>query len=185
MVETHDHPLGIVDFPNKDPQERFCSSFRQHWIRMLWPIVRTFLMTLVIFGIGLISFSIIDVSQGNGRHVLLLSLVLFFLAVQMHFISRFYQYFLYVIIVTDRRVHRIKRSLLNFDDHECIDLWNIQEIRKSQRGPVQNLFGFGTVVLEGQDSRLTLHFVPQVSWRYEELLALRELARRTSGPVSM
>lgn len=178
MVERHDHPLSIVDFPNKDPQERFCSSFRQHWIRMLWPITRMCLLTAAIFLIGFLSFSIVDVTQQNGRHLLLVALLLFFLAVHLHFISRFYRYFLYVIIATDRRVHRIKRSLLNFDDHECIDLWNIQEIRKSQRGPVQNLFGFGTIVLEGQDSRLTLHFVPQVSKRYEELLAVRELARR-------
>lgn len=182
MVEKHDHPLGIVDFPHKDPGERFCSSYRQHWIRMLWPIARTALLTLALFLAGYLSFGVILIDQG---HLLLLALLTFFLVVHLAFIIRFYRYFLYVIIITDRRVHRIKRSLLNFDDHECVDLWTIQEIRKSQRGPVQNLFGFGTIILEGQDTKLTLHFVPQISRRYEEILSLREMARSSMRAGNM
>jgi hypothetical protein len=179
MVKYVDDTTAAMDFPNKDPEERFCSSFRQHWSRMLMPMLKALALTIVLAVIGGLSLSTIESEKTASQHILLASLLVFFIGAQLEFITRFYRYFLYVIIVTDRRVHRIKRSLLTFDDHECIDLWAIQEIRKSQHGPLQKLFGFGSIILEGQDIRLTLHFVPQVSRRYEELLALRELVRRT------
>jgi len=177
VVAHHHNLLTCTDFPGKDPGEVFQSSFRQHWIRMLWPFTKTSLLTLLIFTIGFLTFFIIDVGQSTPRHLMLVFLLLFFLIIQFEFLVRFYRYFLYVIVVTDRRVHRIKKTILTTDEHECVDLWVLQEIDKRQRGPIQNILGFGSLTLEAQDTCMTLHFVPHIESRYNEIMSLRERAR--------
>ncbi len=175
---THEHdPALCTEFPGKDPGETFQSSFRQHWIRMLWPFCKTCLLTLLTFMIGYMTFFTIGTGQSTPRHLMLIFLLLFFLMIQFEFLIRFYRYFLYVVVVTDRKIHRIKKTLLTTDEHECVDLWALQEIDKRQRGPIQNLLGFGSLTLEAQDTRMTLHFVPRITKRYNEIMSLRERAR--------
>lgn len=174
-----------TDFPGKDPGEVFQSSFRQHWIRILWPITKALLLTLLILTIGFLTFFAVDIGRGTARHLVLVFLLLFFLVIQFEFLIRFYRYFLYVVVVTDRKVHRIKKTLLTTDEHECVDLWMLQEINKRQRGPIQNLLGFGSMVLEAQDTRMTLHFVPQIERRYAGIMSLREQARASGRRMSL
>lgn len=150
---------------------------------MAWPILKAVLLTSLIMLIGSATFFSVN-TTGPTRHLILLFLLAFFLAVQFELLIRLYRYFLYVIIVTDRRVHRIKKTLLMTDEHESIDLWVLQEIQKMQHGPVQNVFGFGSVTLEAQDTRLTLHFVPHIAERYREIMHLRELARASARKMS-
>lgn len=169
-----------VEFPCRDPDEQFRFSFHQHWMRLVWPVTKMLLLTSLIAIIGgLTFFSVVGVT-GTTRHLILIFLLAFFLAVQFEFLVRLYRYFLYLIVVTDRRVHRIKKTLLLVDEHETIDLWVLQEIQKMQHGPIQNVFGFGSVTFEAQDTRLTIHFVPRISERYREIMHLRELARASA-----
>lgn len=183
---THDRDsTANTDFPGKDPGEQFQSSFRQHWIRMLWPFSKTFLLTLLILIIGYLTFFAIDVGQSAPRHLILIFLLAFFLAIQFECLVRFYRYLLYVVVVTDRKIHRIKKTLLTTDEHECVDLWALQEIDKRQRGPIQNLLSFGSLMLEAQDTRMTLHFVPRISLRYQEIMSLRERARASGRKMSV
>ncbi len=176
---THVHdPAAQTDFPGKDPGEIFQSSFRQHWIRMVWPFSNACLLTLLIMTIGFLTFFVIGVPQSSPRHLMLVSLLLFFLMIQFEMLIRFYRYFLYVVVVTDRRIHRIKKTLLTMDEHECVDLWALQEIDKHQRGAIQNVLGFGSLILEAQDTHMTLHFVSQIEKRYNEIMKLREMARK-------
>ena len=172
-----------MEFPGKDPGEAFQFSFRQHWIRMLWPFTKALLLTSMIFLIGWMTFGTISPGQAGPRHLILLFLLAFFLAIQFEFLVRFYRYFLYVVVVTDRRVHRIKKTILTTDEHECVDLWALQEIDKRQRGPIQNILGFGSLLLEAQDTHMTIHFVSRISRRYNDIMSLRERARG-SRPAS-
>lgn len=172
-------------FQCQDPDEEFRLSFHQHWIRLAWPIAKTFLLTSLVLMIGYMTFFAIDITDATARHLILIFLLAFFVFVQLEFLVRFYQYFLYLIIVTDRRVHRIKKTLFLIDDHECIDLWVLQEIQKVQRGPMQNIFGFGTLKLEAQDTHLILHFIPDIKERYGEIMHLREMARKGPRRVSV
>jgi len=102
--------------------------------------------------------------------------LLFFLS-HADFLVRFYRYFLYIIVVTDNKVHRIKKTLLTIDDHQSVDIWMLQDIYKCQHGIIQNMLHYGSLILEAQDTVLRIHFVPQVAKRYEQLIRLRELAR--------
>ncbi len=176
-----------IHFQGKDPSEVLQFYFRQHWIRMVKPTFSVIALTALLLAIGgLLAWSG-GLDQSTTRHITLLLLMSFLLAVQFRFLNRFYCYFLYMVIVTDRKVHRIKKNLFTLDTHQSVDMWSLQDLKKSQRGPIQNLFGFGTIVLEAQDTQLRIHFTPRVTEHYEALLHLLEMNRneRTDSDVRM
>ena len=168
---TDTQKTGPIEFQGMDPSEEFLFFFRQHWVRLLWPFFRMIGWTLLIaVGIG---FFGIAVEDPVTRRIGIAALLALFVAIQGSFLTRFYRHFLYVIIVSDRKIHRIKKTFLAVDDHQSIDLSSLQEIRKSQHGPIQNLLGFGTLTLEAQESVLRIHFVPKITRQYEMVLRLQ------------
>ena len=182
MVNVH-HPRAGVSFPGKDSEEKFVFFFRQHWVRAAVPSMRDVVACAVILGLGALLFGAISIEDDWLRRTLVSMLGLFFLFAQIDILLHVYRYFLYVVVITDRKIHRIKKTLLVIDDHESIDLWVLQDIRKSQHGVVQNILGFGTLILEAQNTTLRLHFVPRIARRHEELMRLREQARASSAAV--
>ena len=176
MVTNTSCPADGI-FQGKDANEEFHFSFHQHWIRMLWPICKLLISSALIIGIGYLVLVQIGVESPSLRRGLLVALALLFTISQAEFLSRFYRYFLYVIIVTDKRIHRIKKTLLTVDDHQSMDLWMLQDIYKCQHGILQNMLGYGSLILEAQETMLRLHFVPNVSKKYGQLMRLRERAR--------
>ncbi|TSC80519.1 MAG: Uncharacterized protein G01um101425_173 [Candidatus Peregrinibacteria bacterium Gr01-1014_25] len=167
---------GPTAFQGMSRAEHIEFYFRQHWIRLLWPFSRLCLAcTVIAGGAWFVTAGIPDASM---RRLGILALLLIFLALQASFLVRFYRHFLYVIIVTDRKIHRIKKTFLAIDDHQSIDLWSLQDINKSQRGIIQNLFGFGTLTLEAQESILKIHFVPKITKHYESILRLQGRGQR-------
>lgn len=180
-------PHRQIDFPGKDQEEEFQFYFRQHWIRLWWPLRRLLLWTIflgIAIYITVISFGTVDTA--GTRRAILTVLCFGFLAANLSFLSAFYKYFLYVIIITDKKIHRIKKTLLTVDDHQSIDLWTLEDISKSQHGLVQNILGFGTLnlVMQTQDS-LRIHFTPHISVKHEIIMGLREKARNRMVPQRM
>jgi len=166
-----------ITFQGKDHREHFQFYFRQHWIRLLWPFFRMIFWSLVLLTTGWIIFFYLTVSDVSARHGILLGLYLILATVHIRFLLRIYTYFLYVIIVTDRKVHRVKKTLFSIDDHQSMDIWTFQDVLKQQHGVVQNMLGFGSLILEAQDSELRLHFVPHISTIHHRLSQIRERAR--------
>lgn len=119
----------------------------------------------------------LGVSEWQNRHGILIALFSIFAIIHITFLMRFYTYFLYLVVITDRRVHRIKKTLFSIDDHQIIDLATFQDIHKWQHGIVQNLFGFGSLIMEAQETVLKIHFVPHIAKIYARLSHLRERAR--------
>lgn len=134
---------------------------------------------LGIFIAGFLSFGILELQETGSRRMLLAILSILFIFWNVEFLCSFYRYFLTVIIITDRKVHRIKKTLLAVNDHRSIDLWVLQDIVKKQHGVIQNMLKFGTLVLEAQESQVRLHFTPRIQEHYELLMHLREKARNT------
>jgi len=170
-------PMEEGNFQGQDAHEVLHFYFRQHWIRLVVPFFwMIFWMAAVIFA-GYAAFIAIGVNDSFTRHGILMGLFLVFAFVQWRFLIRFYDYALYIIIVTDRKVHRVKKTLLTHNDHQTIDIWTLQDIHKSQHGVIQSLFNYGTIILESQDTVLKLHFIPKVDRIYDRLSHVRELAR--------
>ncbi len=168
-----------ITFQGKDPEERFIFFFRQHWIRLMTPLVRMLLEALGIATALYLSLGPMRPEDPTLLHAIVLLLCALLWGTQLAFLARFYRHFLYVAVITNRKIHRIKKTLLTVDDHETIDLQALQDIRKSQHGPMQNIFGFGSLILEAQNTKLKLHFVPRIVRTYNQLMTLRERVRET------
>lgn len=166
-----------TEFQGKHPGEAFQFSFRQHWIRLLWPFTKLIVWHLLIIGIAYVTFAMIRIPDSFTRRATLILLTFFYLLANFEFLARFYRHYLYVIVITDKKIHRIKKSLIILDDHQSIDLWALQDINKYQHGLIQNLLGFGSIELEAQDTLLRIHFTPAIANIYEKLMHLREQAR--------
>jgi hypothetical protein len=177
MVVDQDCVLADLDFQGKHGAEKFAFYFHQHWIRLLWPLVKMIAWNILIIGGGYATFTMAEVADDFTRRLLLNFLTVFFVIAHFELLVRLYRYFLYVVVVTDKKIHRIKKTLIMFDDHQSIDLWMLQDINKCQHGIVQNLFGFGSIILEVQETILRLHFVPHIEHHYHKFMGLREQAR--------
>lgn len=187
MVEQTHQPSSEIDFPGKDKGEEFHFYFRQHWIRLWWP-ARRLLIWMIVFMIGVFvtARSFAGPDADFTRRTMLVALGIFFLAAQMGFLVQFYKYFLYVIIVTDKKIHRIKKTMLTVDDHQSIDLWTLEDISKNQHGIIQNMLGFGTLVLVmPTQEALRIHFTPFINEKHSVIMRLREQARGRMMPQRM
>jgi len=183
MVVHSDLPEADINFQGKHADEELQFYFHQHWIRMLWPLTKLILINALVLSIGYVLFLVLTIEDAAARRLLLTLFTAFFLITNFEFLIRFYRYLLYVIVVTDKKIHRIKKSLFMLDDHQSMDLWMLQDIFKCQHGLIQNILRFGTLILEAQETIIRIHFAPSVSEKYERLMHLREQARGKMGYI--
>ncbi len=177
MVKDEKKPLAIT-FPGQASGEVFQFYFRQHWMRL------GRMMQLLVVGVLVYAASLwlmLGMPEDGTRQTLLICIAAGFILLNLVILARFYIYFLYVVVVTDQKVHRIKKTLVAVDDRLSIDFWSLNDITKRQHGIVQNIFGFGTVVLHGGE-QLKIHFVPKIGKEIEQLSRLRAHAR-ARGPA--
>lgn len=177
MVIVRSCQSADMDFQGRHADEEFHLYYHQHWIRLLWPFTKLVAWNVLIVGIGYLTFIPSPIEDLMTRRTLLALFTVFFLFAHIEFLARFYRYFLYVVVATDRKIHRIKKTLLLIDDHQSIDLSMLQDMAKSQHSIIQKLFGFGTIILEAQETMIRLHFTPHIHETYDSLMQLRELVR--------
>ncbi len=172
-----------LNFQGKHIGETFQFQFHQHWIRLLGPLLRLLTSTVIVFAIGYSVFGFAPVEDDLTRHLVLSFLTALFIASQFDFLFRLYRYLLYVVVVTDKKVHRIKKTLITTDDHISVDLWMTQDIQKCQNGILPNILGFGSIIMEVQETILRFHYVPRILKKYEKLISIREEARGKMGYI--
>lgn len=170
MVNS-ESPSAVFQGQSSDEAVQF--YFRQHWIRLIPPLFRLLLWTVFLATVLGITVSFTGTEGEMARRAALMLITFFFIISQVEFLMRFLGYFLYVIVVTDRKIHRIKKTLFAVDDHQSIDLRMLQDIHKHQHGLIQNILGFGSLILEAQDTVLKVHFTPRIAKKHTTLMHLR------------
>lgn len=173
MVKNRRQPTAAESFPGKHPGERLQFFYRQHWMRL----ART--LQLIVLGTALYGLSVwllSDMPDDDTRRLLLTISTWTYLLLQLFVLARVYRYFLYVIVVTDQKIYRIKKTLLLIDDRQTIDLWSLSDVTMNQHGPFQNLFGFGTLILHGNEE-LKIHYTPRIREQLHRMSMLRSQAR--------
>ena len=173
MVKQRRPPSDAESFPGKHPGEHVQFFYRQHWIRL----VRT--VYLVIAGTALYALALwllVGMPDDDTRRLLLTISSVTYLFLQLIILARLYRYFLYIIVVTDQKIYRIKKTLVAVDDRQTIDLWSLSDVTMHQHGLFQNLFGFGTLVLHGNEE-LKIHFTPRIRDQLHKISVLRSQAR--------
>lgn len=180
MVVIADTPPAI-SFPGMDPAEEFRFYFHRHSILLLRAIGQL-IFWIIVFGLLVYFSGVTGTDDRATARVMIAALCLVFMVPQIGFLVRIYNYHMRIVIVTDKKVHQFKRTLISTDRHESVDLWVLQDIDKTQRGIVQNIFGFGTLKLEAQNTRIKIHFTPKIDKTYERIVQLRESARHRMMP---
>lgn len=173
MVKQRREPTQAESFPGKHPGEQLQFFYRQHWLRL----TRTFWLTVagtVLYGFAL--WLIVELPEDDTRRLLLTIATWSYMFLQLVILARIYRYFLYVIVITDQKIYRIKKTLVAVDDRQTIDLWSLSDVTMHQHGLFQNLFGFGTLVLHGNET-LKIHFTPRLRDKLHRISVLRSQAR--------
>ncbi len=168
---------ATVSFPGMDPTEEFRFYFMQHWLRLA-RVIGFLVVWMLIFVAVVYTSDPVDIEDETTRRVMAIILCTLFIAPHFVFLSRLYKYFLYIIVVTNKKIHVFKRTLVTVDRHETADLWVLQDIHKIQRGIFQNMLGFGSLDLAASDSHVIVHFTPHIDKVYNEIVHLRELTRQ-------
>jgi hypothetical protein len=182
--ETTPPAAKKINFPGKDPGEEFRFYFMQHWIRVAH-LLGFFILWMLILAAAIYASDPANIQDESTRRAVIVTLCIFFFVPQVIFLTRLYKYFLYIIVVTDKKVHLFKRTLIMVDRHESVDLWVLQDINTIQRGIFQNLLGFGSLALAANDSHLTIHFTPHIHDIYHKIVQLREIARTKTLPPAV
>ncbi len=170
----------FIDFPGRNAGEHLQFYFRHHWIRSVMMLLRTVIFTVLILLGGWALFPLAPEARTGTWHPLLLILIGCLCILQLDFLLRFYGHFLRLVIISDQSIHRIRKTLVAFDDHEVIDLASLQDVQKVQNGVLQNMLGYGTIVLKAQHSIMKIHFTPNIARTHRWIMELREEARRRS-----
>lgn len=168
-------------FTGMNPGERLQFYYRQHWMRLV-RMGQVFVVGTAVYAAAL--WLLAGIPDDDTRRLLLTIASWAYAVLHFVLVARFYRYFLYVIVVTDTKVYRIKKTLVAVDDRQSIDLWSLGDVTMQQHGLFQNLFGFGTLILHGGEE-LKIHFTPKIRQQLHRLSALRAQARSRSmgGPA--
>jgi hypothetical protein len=177
VLNSRDDQRQSISFPGKDPTEEFQFYFLRHPIR-LWRSIAIMVFWLLIFAALVYVSGVYSMEDLWMARVTTTTLCVFLIVPQINFLMRVYAYYLRVVIVTDKKIHIFKRTLLTTDRHEIVDLALLQDMNKIQRSIVQTIFGFGSLKLDVPTSQIRIHFTPHVNGTYERIAALRDLAKQ-------
>lgn len=161
-----------IGFQGKHDNEEYDFHYYRHWIKFVLPFAIMSVGYVVIFLI-FTAFVQQEVEDALVRHTFLAICIFLTLLLHFNFLKEFYVRFLYVVIVTDKTVHRIRKTLFFTDDHQSIHLKSVQDVKKIKHGILPNLFNYGKITLEAQETTLALHYVPKVKRVHEKLLKLQ------------
>lgn len=174
--------LPSPSFPGMHPSEEFRFYFHRH-VMKLWMPSGIMLFWMALAAVLTYVSGVTDMDDTGMRRALIILLALCFILPQMTFIVRVYNYYMRLVVVTDQKIHIFKRTLITTDKHDSVDLVSLQEIDRKQQSVIQNMLGFGTLRLEGQNVQILIHFTPKIDSVYGDIVRLREEARQKNFPI--
>jgi hypothetical protein len=168
-------PPPDAGFPGKEPTETVVRVWREHGIRLIVPLVSAAGWTLLTIASWTLPFQDPPLDE-PARHLIAVLLSAIFLYFHFRLAARVYKHFLRAIILTDKKIHYVQKTLLTRDDARAIELPILLNVRKHQRGFLQNMLGYGTLILETPETSLSIHHVPRVAEALSLLMQKRDEA---------
>lgn len=163
MTDERQHFKGQLD-----GEEVIC-AFRKHWISIL-PTLVSMPGLLVILFLLYTNLPVL-VQQGHWMaYLMVFALAALHAIIHRQFLTVFH-YYLNTVILTDRRVVLLDKSVFLKDSKTSIDLVNVQDIQKHQVGFIQNFLNFGSLsfMLSGSGSPSVIDLVPRPEYQYKKI----------------
>ncbi len=145
------------------------------------PLFKAFFWSALLFLSSILSYAGLPLDD-TVRHMVLIPLTLIFLLFQMQLMRKWYEYFLHVVIVTDTKIHRMKKRFLLSENERSVDISSIRDVRREQQGAVQPLMNFGTLELDTAQGEILLHFTPRLRDIHDALIAQRDNPKPAPQP---
>lgn len=172
------------NFKGQLDDERVVCVFRRHWIGIFPHLLSIPLLFFVLF---LIFYNLPALMEElNGVDVVIaLGMVALHGLIHRQFLIIF-KYYLQTVVLTDRRVVLVEKSVYFKDLKTSIDLVNIQDIQKHQSGLLETFFDYGSLIfmLSGSGSSMTIDLVPRPEYQYKKINEVKlGLQARVAGRV--
>lgn len=156
-------------FKGQQQDETFICFFRKHWISLIREMIY-FVLFIVAVTIPLFQFDEIrDLIQTRQeiRYVFVLFFALGTFAFHRSFI-KFFNYFVSICIITDKRIVDNERTLFFKDDLDSIDMSQIQDIEMIANGILPNFLNYGDLKIYLSATNAVKHFkaVPNAKFHF-------------------
>ncbi len=175
MNDTRKHFKGQLE------DELVICTFRKHWVSILPTLVSMPGLLIVLFVLFINLPRLVD--QGHWMaYLMVFALAALHAVIHRQFLTIFY-YYLHTVIVTDRRVVLIDKSVFFKDSKTSLDLVNVQDIQKHQEGFYQNFFNFGSLsfMLSGSGSPSVIDLVPRPEYQYKKIHQVKDALFASGG----
>lgn len=170
-------------FKGQQENENFICFFRHHWISLLGEI-----FYFLIF-IAAVTFSLINIdaiqnlvqSQQEMRYGFFLIFVLGTLIFHRSFV-KFFNYFICISVITDKRIIDNERTLFFKDDLDSIDMAQIQDIEMIAQGLLPNLLNYGDlkIYLSATNAVKFFKAVPNAKFHFRCINRQKEVLQNAS-----
>jgi len=117
----------------------------RHWVVLLPLIAEMVIAISIIAAVVFVGFGVNE--KPDWSKWVFIGLTLLAIVWMHNFATRFLNYFLDIVIVTNYRVLKVEKSLYLKDDQNIVDLHEIQDIKKIQHGIIPNLLDYGKLVI--------------------------------------
>ena len=158
------------NFRGQQKAEKVLCFCRKHPI----VLVRIVLVTIILFTTSITTFLIIPVDR--MRESIFIQAILFALVIMgiltFHmFFLRLLNFYLNIVIITNYRIIDLRKSLFIHDDKEIIDLHEIQDTKKIQKGILANFLNYGDiiVVIPSLTTSMHLHYIPKPEYHLNRI----------------
>jgi hypothetical protein len=164
-------------FKGQQSNEELICFCRKHWMQALshiglW-ILFAITESILFFGVRKVS----GILAGNfGLQILYVGVVILMTVYLHKTFLRIFSYFLSTVIFTSTRVVLHKKALFLTDSHEVLDVTKIQDVKKYQKGILNNLLDYGDLVitLSSEKASHSLTYVPNVNFHFRCLSRIKK-----------
>ena len=161
--------LPKKNFKGQLDDEVVVCVFRKHWIAVFSSLISIPVLLFLIF----LTFHYLPALMA-GEHwlgwLMIVLLVTLHAAIHRQFIHIF-NYYLKTVVLTDRRIVLVDKTVFFKDVKTSIDILNIQDIQKTRLGLLQTLLNYGSLhfMLSGSTSVDTIDLVPRPEYQYKKI----------------
>lgn len=167
-------------FKGQQDNENFVCFFRHHWISLLGELLY-FAIYIIAVTFALINFETIRELVQETDEIRYIFFLLFALATFLlhRFFIKFFNYFICIAIITDRRILDNERTLFFHDDLDSIDMSQIQDIEMIAEGLLPNFLNYGELKIYLSATNAVKHFkaVPNAKFHFRCLNRQKEAIR--------
>lgn len=166
-------------FKGQQFNEELRCFFRKHWITILH-IFGIAILLIIVEAFVLLGFSQFSavIKESLLFSMIYVAIVIGFTIYVHKIFLKLFAHFMDIYIFTNSRIVDHRKTVILHDSEEMLDIMKIQDIQMFQNGLLQNLLGYGEIVVTLSSSKASrkISYVPNVNFHYRCLTRIKREA---------